>query len=427
MTLLEIGAAIAGGAWLVAAIVFLRAQRDVPSLEQAAGPEDSAETLGAAPPRIAAVVAGRDDAETLPDTARDLLGQRGVDIRVVCVDDRSTDATWERLTDMASREPRLLPVRIERLPEGWMGKPHALTRGVEAVRPHEPEWLFFTDSDVRFEADALATAIRAAERLETQHLCAVPGLGECSITGEANLLMQAQSMALHMAWVNRDRPNKFVGVGAFNLVRTQAYDHVGGHASLRMEIVEDVKMGLLLRRAGYRSRGVEAPRHAHVAYAPTIRTFVSVLEKNMFAIFRFNAFLASGLTLLYALLFLLPFVVAATGAWIGLAAIAAMWTNAIPAAFQARRFGWSVWPALLSPACLAVPPIAVANSMIRTLARGGVRWRETFYPLRDLRAGLVNPADPESIPAARDAGGPVEMGPPRGTPGDPAGACGRRP
>jgi peptidoglycan biosynthesis protein MviN/MurJ (putative lipid II flippase) len=126
-----------------------------------------------------------------------------------------------------------------------------------------------------------------------------------------------------------------------------------------------------------------------------------VLEKNLFAMLDFNTPMTVALLALYLLILLAPFPAALTGSWIGLAGVAAIWTCALAAARQARRFGWPMWPALLSPLCLLVPPVAVTNSMIRTLARGGVTWRDTFYPLDALRKGLISPRRPESLPERR--------------------------
>ena len=63
--------------------------------------------------------------------------------------------------------------------------------------------------------------------------------------------------------------------------------------------------------------------------------------------------------------------------------------TAIPAAIQARRMGWSVAPALLAPLFWVVVPLAFARSAALALRRGGIRWRDTFYPLEELRRGRI--------------------------------------
>ena len=55
--------------------------------------------------------------------------------------------------------------------------------------------------------------------------------------------------------MNRDRPKAYIGIGAFNLVRAKAYGQCGGYEALRLTVLDDVKLGLLLRRAGKKTRG----------------------------------------------------------------------------------------------------------------------------------------------------------------------------
>jgi hypothetical protein len=69
--------------------------------------------------------------------------------------------------------------------------------------------------------------------------------------------------------------------------------------------------------------------------------------------------------------------------WLAAAALAA---TALPAAGVARRYGWGAWPAALVPLAAPLPAVAIAWSMALALARGGIRWRDTFYPIRELRA-----------------------------------------
>ena len=72
--------------------------------------------------------------------------------------------------------------------------------------------------------------------------------------------------------------------------------------------------------------------------------------------------------------------------WAGWFAGMGLLSLAVPSALLARRHGWSVWIALLVPLFVPVLLWAMANSTLTTLRQGGVRWRDTFYPLRELRA-----------------------------------------
>lgn len=76
--------------------------------------------------------------------------------------------------------------------------------------------------------------------------------------------------------VNRDRPKAYVGIGAFNLARAAAYRQCGGYEALRLTVVDDVKLGLLLRRAGKRTRGFPGADDVECHWGTTVGSMVKI-------------------------------------------------------------------------------------------------------------------------------------------------------
>jgi glycosyltransferase involved in cell wall biosynthesis len=118
-------------------------------------------------PRISILFAARDEEEKLPAALGTLMEIDYPDLEVVAVDDRSQDKTGQILDSFAKTHPRLRVVHVERLPEGWLGKPHGLQKAYEAS---SGEWLLFTDADVRFKPDVLRRAISLAQAQNLDHL-----------------------------------------------------------------------------------------------------------------------------------------------------------------------------------------------------------------------------------------------------------------
>src|SRR5262245_30029248 len=83
-------------------------------------------------PNVSVIFAARDEEEKLPGALATLLALDYPRLEIVAVDDRSTDATSKILLEHSSKDARLKVVRIDALPAGWLGKPHALQRGYEA-------------------------------------------------------------------------------------------------------------------------------------------------------------------------------------------------------------------------------------------------------------------------------------------------------
>lgn len=370
--------------WWVAIPLVIReivALRTLPALELG-----SSKGVGTPAPRVSIVVTVRDEEARVGGAVRGLAGQVGVDAEILVADDRSSDHTPEILDCLARENRRVRVIRIDALPSGWLGKPHACH---VAARHASGEWLLFTDGDAWMRSDVLVRAVRAAERERADLLCLLPGQSHSTLPGRAGLITLFLAFVAIAARTNRDRYRGPVGVGAFNLVRAEAYRAIGGHEPLRLEVIDDAKLGLLLLRAGRRCRVFTAHGELEVDWAGSLRGIIRALEKNLFASVGFSlplALLATGAMLgLWAASALAPLAGSAAGA----AAGAGLAATTVPATMLARRVGWGLLPALLAPVFIPVSAVALAHSTLKTLRQGGVRWRETFYPLDLLRRGRV--------------------------------------
>ncbi len=187
-------------------------------------------------------------------------------------------------------------------------------------------------------------------------------------------------------WMVSDPDTKdFFGVGGFNLVRTEVFNHLGGFAALRMEVVEDLSLGRMVKRAGYRSCVTVGPDLVKIRWIRGASGIITNIEKNGFAAFRYRLGLSLAACLGVAVQVILPLAAIVAGGW---ALPAGLLTYAsIALAFHANRRLNGVSPAL---AVLFAPSAAIAGfgflrSVVLTLARDGVTWRGTHYPLDDLR------------------------------------------
>jgi hypothetical protein len=195
------------------------------------------------------------------------------------------------------------------------------------------------------------------------------------------------SVANWISAANRDLKDGHFGIGAFNLVRASTYRAGGGYEALRLTIVDDVRLSLLIRRAGGRSRIFLGASDVLCDWATSVRAAIRLTEKNYFAAVDFRTPVAVAGAIFFALLFATPLAGLVSGTWLGLACGLSPFLLSIPAAHGAPRVGWSPAVGLLVPFFYPLPMFAMVRSMVLTLRRGGVRWRDTFYPLVQLRDG----------------------------------------
>ena len=372
-------AVLAGITWPVLALRFALGGRRLSSL----GRIDPLPDAGL--PSLTVIVAAKDEEGRVELAARSLLAQDYPDLRVSVVDDRSTDETPAILRRLAAENPRLDVTRVDNLPAGWMGKSHALAM---AAARADSEWVLFTDGDVDLAPDACRRAVSLALEARADHLAVGPDL-EVETIGEAIFIAYFVIM-FHVSqepWKAQDpRSRSSIGVGAFNLVRREAYERAGGHAAIRYELIDDLALGRLLKRSGARQRFALPAGHVGVRWHIGVRGLVRGVEKNAFAAVDFRtapALLAVAAQLSIAVMpvfgLFLPGLLPKAGSL-------AAWAGAALAYYVASRsVRIRAWQVVFMPLGGILFAYAFLRSTLLTLARGGVVWRGTFYPLAELR------------------------------------------
>ena len=340
-------------------------------------------------PHISLLFAARDEEEKLPAALASFAVIDYPELEIIAVDDRSTDATARILDEFAARHPRFRVVHVADLPAGWLGKPHALQKAYEVA---SGEWLIFTDADVRFKPDVLRRVLRLAKERKLDHLTLLCDLEMVGFWEK--MLITFFGLTFHMATdpqrVSDPRSSTYVGVGAFQMLRREAYEAAGTHRRLAMEVVDDMKLAKIVKQAGFRSGVGVAQDFVVVRWHAGAGNLIRGVTKNFFAgagfnVWRVGASVTSLLMFNVAPFLALPFV----HGWMrGLAlvacAIALIFHGAVAVVMRV-----SPLYALTHPAGAAIFIYMLLRSTVVTLRQGGIIWRGTFYELEELKRGAV--------------------------------------
>ena len=225
-------------------------------------------------PRAAIICPGRNEAAHLYKTLPELAEQDYPRLQVVFVDDDSTDDTPNITADCGRRYPHLIVVRNDQEPPtGWVGKCWAVHRGYAALSEHEcreaadrggradpppterASFVCFTDADIHWHPRCLRSAVRFALEHDTDVVALFPRL-EFGSAAE-RLVQSVLFLGLFVLFpldkaVDPAYPDVVLTGGAFILVRRELYDRIGGHESVRACVIDDLNLGLNLKRAGGR-------------------------------------------------------------------------------------------------------------------------------------------------------------------------------
>jgi len=343
-------------------------------------------------PRVSIVVPARNEGEHIELTLVRLLVLDYENYEVIAVNDRSTDGTgkvMDRIASTPEADSRLKIIHIDDLPTGWMGKPHAMWAGAQHA---SGDWLLFTDADVLFRPDVLSRAMSYAGSEGADHLVLFPRMIMHG-AGERMMIAFFQTLFVfgHRPWKVADpKTRDHMGVGAFNLIRRRAYDAIGTYQALCFEVLDDMKLGKLVKNAGYVQRNVFGHDLISLRWVKGAMGMVQNLTKNFFAILSFQWPRTLGSVFMLLFLNLGPFL----GIWlphgwarfpyaVALASMAGLyvgmsWMSDVPAYYL-----------FLHPVSTVLFAYILLRSMVLTLQQRGIFWRGTFYPLDELRKGMV--------------------------------------
>jgi glycosyltransferase involved in cell wall biosynthesis len=342
-------------------------------------------------PRLSVVVPARDEDATIGRAVGSLLAQDYPELEIIVVDDRSSDATGEVLRELAEKDRRLLTLRVDDLPAGWLGKNHALWLGAARA---SGEWLLFTDADVVSAPDALRRAVAYSVAEGLDHLTLAPRLVARGLALRAFVAFFGYAfVALWGAYLANDPKSKRgVGIGAFNLVRRTAYERIGTMRALSLRPDDDIRLGRRLRGFGFRQRVLNGNELLSVEWYPSLGRAISGLEKSMYSSLEYRLRDAVGILLYLLATMVWPFVGVVLLGGIDRVLLATVVVFLMAGLLETHRQSMSprlapsaLAIALLLPFSVACFAWAIVRSVYIAETRG-VRWRGTTYPLSLLRA-----------------------------------------
>lgn len=340
-------------------------------------------------PRVSIIVPARNEQRNIRQALQSLLELNYPDYELIVADDRSEDMTRQILDEMTILSPRLKVIHIDQLPHGWLGKNHALWVGSKRATG---DLLLFTDADIIMEASVLTRAVAYMELQQLDHLAATPSMHMpttfLSMFGAAFIIFFS---LFSRPWKAKDpKSGCHIGIGAFNLLRAQAYRQVGGHETIRLRPDDDIKLGKIVKMAGLRQEVVYAPEFLKVEWYSSVSEVIHGLEKNAFSGADYNIPLVLTGVLFHLLGSIWPFLAifitdgAVRGIYLGTVGLICM------VFADCTRFHHSkAWYVLGYPLTTALFIYILLRTMLLNLIQGGIYWRGTFYSLKELKTNKI--------------------------------------
>ena len=343
-------------------------------------------------PLISVCVPARNEERNIRACVESLLAQDYPNFEIIVLDDRSTDGTPEILENLA-KVSNLRKVAGSDLPADWAGKPHALYQASAAARG---EWLCFVDADTFLAPATLSSCYTKAMETNADMFTIMTFqiLGSFWEKVVMPLVMTALSVGFSPRKVNDPNRKDAIANGQFILIKRSVYDAIGGHESVKDQIVEDKAISEQVKWNGYRLIVADGSGVARTRMYTSLPEMWEGWTKNIYLGLRDQPSLLmlgvfGAVVALIAALFLPIWPLLAFnwllngGGWKAILVIlesALLWVFLIWTRTRvAKKMEISRWYAFTTPLGAAVFAAMMLTSAFRVVSGKGVSWKGRMY------------------------------------------------
>ena len=199
---------------------------------------------------VTVIVPARNEEAVIAACIASLANQPEI-AEILVVNDQSTDGTARVVSGLMEKIPNLRLLESGELPDGWVGKNHALWVGVQQAKC---AWLLFTDADAEHERDSVSRALQIAKERAAALVSFSPEQITETWYEKALIPFIYLRLARRFSYENVNDPKSPAAAanGQFLMMRRDVYDTIGGHAGVAGEVLEDVALAMRVKAAGHR-------------------------------------------------------------------------------------------------------------------------------------------------------------------------------
>lgn len=206
--------------------------------------------LASNPNAVTAIIPARNEEAVIATCIQSLARQADI-AEIIVVNDESSDSTHSIVRGLMEKIPILRLLETGGLPDGWVGKNHALWTGVQQAKC---PWLLFTDADAEHELDSAARALQIAQVQNAVLISFSPEQVTVNWYEKALIPFVYLRLAKRFSYDQVNDPSSPAAAanGQFLMIRRDVYDSIGGHRGVAGEVLEDVAITMRVKQAGHR-------------------------------------------------------------------------------------------------------------------------------------------------------------------------------
>jgi chlorobactene glucosyltransferase len=336
-------------------------------------------------PLVSVLVPARNESKNIEKCVLSLVNQDYPNFELILLDDNSEDNTYQILNRLKRKYPGIKILTGEILPEGWTGKNFAC---YTLSKQAKGEWFLFTDADTVHRRNSISSAVRSTLKRKAEFISVIPDIVIESIPEKifTPLIHFALLSFLPLKIVNMTKYKRIViAMGPFMLINADYYRKIGGHKSIKNEILDDFKLAQLVKKYGGKAILMDGKENVSVRFYEKFTSVWDGFSKNSFGAFENSPAILLPFLLSCLCLYFFPyllFLYSLLNFQIALLPLIQILIISLHCYIIARRFEINAVLILLHPLSVILWELIVLNSMRLTFLSRSLNWKQRLYPLK---------------------------------------------
>ena len=360
---------------------------------------DKLENISKDTPKVSIILPARNEEKFIGKCLESFVQQDYSNYEIIAVDDSSNDSTWKIIEKYAKKSEKIVPVKANAKPDGWMGKNWAC---IEGFKRATGDLMLFTDADTTYSKKVISLSVAhlLSEKLDV--LTVIPRL--ICIDNITKITLPMLSTFLHSRYsaLNVNNPKKGVGYffGSFFIIKKDVYQKIGTHERVKQEIIEDGALGKITKESGFVLKMVRGEHLLNALYSRSPKEMWNGLERLMVPLYHQNKSFAVGV--FFAVLFILfipiPFLIYSiiffetSISFIPLLISSILSTSTIfIAAFMETKMGLNLNSvfALFAPIGGLIVTCGFLSGLLQANKSSAVSWRGRKYSVKEFSQNYI--------------------------------------
>lgn len=340
---------------------------------------------------VSVLIPARNEEHNIARCLRSLSRQNYPKLEIIVLDDNSSDGTAGIVRDFAKKNKKLKIKLLagQLLPPDWLGKSFACQQLANSARG---EFLLFTDADTLHFRNSVSCAVGALIENNLDAICVFAR--QITVTIHERMMVPFGNFFL-MAFlpfilISRSKNPLFcTAIGQYMLFKKEVYEKIGGHQSVKNEILEDIHIAKQVKRHGFKFMIFDGKNNFYCRMYKNLNEVIRGYSKVLAAAFDYNLAIQSTVTVLVFLFFLIPFVALPVSVflieWPSLIIdllIAQVGIILAMRILQVIRFKNRFIDIFLFPVSVIYLLFISVHSLIKSKSSSGIYWKGRTYDVR---------------------------------------------